>query len=116
MNIISIFPVVLSIDVIVGSFALVGGALAAILVIFLLIRRVINLLILSKLKKDKNQEVKEDEISMSGEVSAAISAALYLYMDEGHDEESNIVTIKRISKLYSPWSSKLYSLTPNPKK
>lgn len=47
---------------------------------------------------------------MSGEVSAAIAMALYSYLNEFHDVESGVVTIKRVSKNYSPWSSKLYSM------
>jgi hypothetical protein len=46
----------------------------------------------------------------SGEVAAAIAMALYLHFGEMHDVESGVVTIKRISKLYSPWSSKLYHM------
>lgn len=45
-----------------------------------------------------------------GEVSAAVAMALYLHFGEMHDVESGVVTIKRISKLYSPWSSKLYHM------
>jgi acyl-CoA synthetase (NDP forming) len=41
---------------------------------------------------------------------AAIAMALYLYFNEMHDEESDIITVKRVSKTYSPWSSKLYSM------
>lgn len=47
---------------------------------------------------------------MSGEVNAAIAMAIYSYYNELHDVESGVVTIKRISKNYSPWSSKLYSM------
>ncbi len=47
---------------------------------------------------------------MSGEVNAAIAMALYCYYNEFHDVESGVVTIKRVSKNYSPWSSKLYSM------
>jgi len=43
------------------------------------------------------------------EHSAAISMALYLY-DKVHDEESNILTIERKSRYYSPWSSKYYNM------
>jgi Na+-transporting methylmalonyl-CoA/oxaloacetate decarboxylase gamma subunit len=48
--------------------------------------------------------------TMSGEVNAAIAMALYLYMSELHDVESGVITIKRVSKNYSPWSSKLYNM------
>jgi hypothetical protein len=41
---------------------------------------------------------------------AAIAMALYLYFNEIHDQESDIITVKRVSKTYSPWSSKLYSM------
>jgi len=47
---------------------------------------------------------------MSGEVNAAIAMALYSYLNEFHDVESGVMTIKRVSKNYSPWSSKLYSM------
>lgn len=47
---------------------------------------------------------------ISGDVNAAIALALYLYMNEIHDEESNVITIRRVSRTYSPWSSKIYSM------
>ncbi|MCK4879514.1 MAG: OadG family protein [Bacteroidales bacterium] len=48
--------------------------------------------------------------AISGEATAAIAMALHLYMDEIHDKESGVLTIKRISKTYSPWSSKIYAV------
>ncbi len=53
---------------------------------------------------------------VSGEVFAAISAAIYLYQNEQHDAESAILTITRASKTYSPWSSKIYGLRNVPQK
>jgi len=47
---------------------------------------------------------------LSGEEIAAISMALHLYMEEMHDEESGVLTIKQISRAYSPWSSKIYAV------
>jgi len=47
---------------------------------------------------------------ISGEETAAIAMALHLYLDELHDTESGVLTIKRISKTYSPWSSKIYAV------
>ncbi len=46
----------------------------------------------------------------SGEVNAAIAMALYHYFNELHDVESGVVTISRVSRHYSPWSSKLYNM------
>jgi glutaconyl-CoA/methylmalonyl-CoA decarboxylase subunit delta len=48
--------------------------------------------------------------TISGETTAAIAMALHLYLDEVHDPESGVLTIKRISKAYSPWSSKIYAV------
>ena len=55
-----------------------------------------------------NNSAKISEIP--GDVNAAIAMALYLYFSEIHDEESNVITIKRVSRTYSPWSSKLYNM------
>ena len=52
---------------------------------------------------------KEDDIHISGETIAAIAMAIYLCRDL-HDDESNVLTIKKISKVYSPWSSKIYGI------
>ena len=49
---------------------------------------------------------------ISGEEFAAIAAAIHLYNDEMHDEESTILTINKVAKAYSPWSSKLYNMNP----
>ena len=40
----------------------------------------------------------------------AIAMALQMYYDEVHDDESNVITIKRIERRYSPWSSKIYGI------
>ncbi len=48
--------------------------------------------------------------AISGETTAAISMALHLYLSELHDEESGVLTIKKVSKSYSPWSSKIYAV------
>ena len=40
----------------------------------------------------------------------AIAMALHLFYDEVHDNESNVITIKRIERRYSPWSSKIYGI------
>lgn len=51
-----------------------------------------------------------------GEVYAAIALALQQHEDEAHDYEDTILTIKKIEKRYSPWSSKLYGLRENPRR
>ncbi len=59
-------------------------------------------------KEDKEAEKK---VVLSGEVNAAIGAAIHMYVNESHDEENTILTIDKVSRRYSPWSSKIYSVT-----
>jgi Na+-transporting methylmalonyl-CoA/oxaloacetate decarboxylase gamma subunit len=49
-------------------------------------------------------------IDLQGEVAAAIAVALSLYMSQLHDIENTVLTIKKVSRTYSPWSSKIYGL------
>jgi len=46
----------------------------------------------------------------TGEVCAAIAIALYLYSNQYHDEESEVVTINKTSRPYSPWSAKIINM------
>jgi hypothetical protein len=50
------------------------------------------------------------DFGIPGDTTAAISMALHLYLSEMHDEESGVLTIKKVSKTYSPWSSKIYAV------
>ncbi|MDE5969889.1 MAG: OadG family protein, partial [Muribaculaceae bacterium] len=52
--------------------------------------------------------------SDSGEVIAAIGLALRDHF-EAHDQESTILTINKVRRSYSPWSSKIYGLRQNPR-
>lgn len=60
------------------------------------------------------QPVKKQE-EMSGEVNAAIAMSLYLYQNELHDYENTVLTIQKVSRNYSPWSSKIYTLRKLPR-
>ena len=53
-----------------------------------------------------------------GEVYAAIAAALHFYFqqEEAHDIENTILTINKVTRAYSPWSSKIYGLREAPRK
>ncbi len=52
---------------------------------------------------------------LSGEVNAAIAMALYMYQNEMHDFENTVLTINKVSRTYSPWSSKIYTLRKSPR-
>lgn len=50
----------------------------------------------------------------SGEVIAAISAALAEHFNDRHDIERTILTIRRLRRSYSPWNSKIYNIRQTP--
>ena len=52
----------------------------------------------------------------SGEIFAAIATALYEMSDDNHDIEHTVLTIHKVQRTYSPWSSKLYGLRQTPHK
>lgn len=65
--------------------------------------------VITKRKDKKISEIKvEADRNFTGEIAAAIGAAVHVYMSEQHDHESAILTIKQVKKPYSPWSSKIY--------
>ena len=51
----------------------------------------------------------------SGEEIAAIVMALHEHLDT-HDQESTVLTINKVRRAYSPWSSKIYSLRELPRR
>ena len=65
------------------------------------------------IKSGKLSSYKTHEIS--GEVLAAISAALHELSQDAHDVESTVLTIDDVKRKYSPWNSKIYSLRKLPK-
>ena len=85
-------------------------ALIFLVLIFLLVPKIISWSTQRALRKKANQSVGDKEMVLTGEMNAAISMALYLYFNEVHEEESNIITIKEVKRRYSPWSSKLYGM------
>ena len=59
--------------------------------------------------------IKKKEVLTNDEL-AAIAIALYKYSENLHDIENTVLTINRAAKVYSPWSSKIYSMTQLPNK
>lgn len=76
----------------------------------------INIPIKIKKKTKNRKEEIESSIELTSETIAAIASAIYQYQQQLHDQESTILTIKKISKPYSPWSSKIYTLRQIPNK
>lgn len=64
-------------------------------------------------KKDEtgtSDLAKHHKKQLTGEINAAISMALYMYLEEQHDEEELVLTQEKVSRIYSPWSSKIYGV------
>ena len=54
--------------------------------------------------------------SAEDEVAVAIATAIYLYTQQQVSEKQDLkMTIKRIDKPYSPWSSKIYMMRKWPR-
>lgn len=91
-------------------------ALVVLYVVFTYLTKTLNFRARMKLRREgRYKAAEEKQLFVSGDVSAAISMAIYLCR-QLHDEESNVITIKRVSKSYSPWSSKIFSLREFPGK
>lgn len=102
------------------GYTVVFMALLLLMFFFRNMPRILNLRLRQKIKKvrEKTRNGKGqvgEERYLSGEISAAIGMALTLYYKEQHDEESGIITIKRVARTYSPWSSKIYGVNNIPR-
>lgn len=61
------------------------------------------------------QEAKEKQLGQApGEVFAAIAMAMHEFQSDVHDVEDTVLTITRVKRSYSPWSSKIYTLRETP--
>lgn len=106
----------------------VGMTLTAMAVVFLgllmlyLIFKQVGKLAISASKRNAQKAagaattVSDNAGQESGEIFAAISAALYEISDDNHDIESTVLTIRKVARTYSPWSSKIYGLRDVPRK
>jgi Na+-transporting methylmalonyl-CoA/oxaloacetate decarboxylase gamma subunit len=98
------------------GYLIVFCALVMLYLVFTNLSKILQLNIKKKLKASGTLQDEKDELSISGEISAAISAALYLHFREIHDFETTVLTIKKVQRPYSPWSSKIYGLREYPRK
>ncbi len=90
------------------GYSIVFLSLVVLYLFFKNFSRILNVKLKNRLRREGKPELAELP-DITGEETAAISMALYLY-SEVHDEESNVITIKRVSKAYSPWSAKSFSV------
>jgi Na+-transporting methylmalonyl-CoA/oxaloacetate decarboxylase gamma subunit len=101
-----------------------GVVFCGLLVLFLAFKLVGNIAVrLSKRNAMKahgitdKDEAKEKQLGTStGEEFAAISMAMHEYLSDVHDIENMIITINKVKRTYSPWSSKIYNLRQLPQR
>jgi Na+-transporting methylmalonyl-CoA/oxaloacetate decarboxylase gamma subunit len=98
------------------TFALIGySVLFLSLLLLSLVFSLLPKFLTRNLKRKYQKEGGEEKAALAGrtvpgEVSAAIATAISLYLEELHDEETAILTIKKVGKSYSPWNSKIYNV------
>jgi len=101
----------------VVGMVVVFASLLLLYILFMNITKVIN----RTSKENKSSEKVEKIMSgksedITGEINAAIALALHFYSREIRDQEAAILTINKVSRTYSPWSSKIYGLRQNPRR
>lgn len=100
----------LAILITVLGYLVVFTALALLVLVFVRIKKIQDFFVLKKWKRNKTRDLHQEPSTpqITGDENAAICTALYLYFNEMHDEEKYVMTIRKVSRTYSPWSSKLY--------
>ena len=104
--------------------ALIGFSLVFVVLVLLIFVMKIMGVVFTRQKKAKKVAEKgataaaatdeEHEAISDQEIAAAIITALKLYKSNLHDKESEMLTINRIARAYSPWNSKIHGLTQVP--
>lgn len=97
------------------GYVIVFIALLLLYIVFYNLTKLLTSNLKRLMRKEGHTIDKQKSFEISGEVNAAIAAALYLYYNELHDQENTVLTINRVSRAYSPWSSKIYSLRQYPR-
>lgn len=97
------------------GYTVVFLALLLLYVVFTNITKLINARTQRLLRaKGAPPEADNTAIDVSGDIYAAIGMSLYLYSQEIHDIENTVLTIQKVTRPYSPWSSKIYGLRNYP--
>lgn len=102
------------------AMCIVVGALIVLSILFYIFGHISSWFISHKKKQTKiirNNETGNQNSGSApdtGDVIAAISAALAQHFATDHDMQDTILTIRRMRKAYSPWNSKIYNMRQLP--
>lgn len=97
------------------GYSIVFVALVLLVIVFVNLPKLLHLNLRKKLVREGRSGAETDDLSIEGGVNAAIAMALHMHFNQNHDDESNIITIKKVTKNYSPWSSKIYGVMNQPR-
>jgi len=100
-----------------ASIAILGISVVflSLVILFFGMKLFIRLLQISKSKPGAEQQgivitQKTGKEPITGEIAAAISMAIHKSREEFHNLEQTIITLNRITRPYSPWSSKIHGI------
>ena len=91
---------------------------SALIVLYLIFKGIGNIakaLSARRVAKTGTLSAARGESVLTGEVLAAISAAIHEMNEDAHDIEDTILTITEVKRKYSPWSSKIHTLRQDPR-
>lgn len=66
-------------------------------------------------KRERKPEECGECMEVTGDISAAIAFAINQYAKDLHADENNVITIRKVARAYSPWSSKIYQIRQSPR-
>ena len=90
----------------------IGVVIFSLIILFFCLKLFVRILELQKQHQKKAISVsgKTGKEPITGEIIAAISLAIQQSREEFHDLEKTIITLNRMTKPYSPWSSKIHGI------
>lgn len=98
------------------AMSIVVGALIVLSILFYIFGNISSWFLTHKKKqsakalKRETETAETDHAPDTGDVIAAISAALAQHFAADHDMQDTILTIRKLRKAYSPWNSKIYNM------
>lgn len=93
------------------GYVIVFVALLILYFVFANLPKLLKIITNLQVKRKKNSQSSDNYVGhITGQENAAIATAIFLFFDELHDDESAQMTIKKVKKDYSPWSSRVYTI------
>lgn len=96
-----------------------GGVIVVLAILFFFFLKRTDRIVEERARREKEQQmnakVAVQRMDPTEEIAAAIAMAVSTYKIQMAELENLTITIQKVSKQYSPWSSKIYTLRQMPK-